>query len=55
MQTVIKEVALKFTPSTIKINSKGEVLSNEITLNAEAENCLKIPFKIHNGSHLWNF
>ena len=54
MQTVIKEVALKFTPSTIKINSKGEVLSNEITLNAEAENCLKIPFKIHNGNIHFN-
>ncbi len=49
MQTVLKDITLKFQPTTINISSKGEIFSNEINLVAEADNRLKPPFKIRNG------
>ncbi len=49
LQTVLKDITLKFQPTTIKISSKGEIFSNEISLVADAENRLRPPFKIRNG------
>ena len=49
LQTVLKSVALKFTNSSINIDSRGEVFSNNIKFIATAKNSLKAPFVIKNG------
>ncbi len=49
LQTIVKDISLKFHPDIINIASKGEIFSNEINLNAEADNRLKPPFRIRNG------
>ncbi len=50
LQTIAKDISLKFLPGVIKISSKGEIFSNEISMNAEADNRLRPPFKIRNGN-----
>ena len=49
LQTIVKDISLKFLPETIKISTKGEIFSNGINLEAEADNRLKPPFRIRNG------
>lgn len=49
LQTIVKDISLKFLPTVIKISSKGEIFSNEINLTAEADNRLRPPFKVRNG------
>ena len=49
LQTIVKDISLNFHPDIIKISSKGEIFSNEINLDAEADNRLKPPFRIRNG------
>lgn len=50
LQTIIKDVSLKFLPKVISITSHGEIFSNEIKLTAEAVNVLKYPLRIKNGN-----
>ena len=50
LQTVLKSVALKFTNTQIDIDSRGEVFSNDIKFTATANNNLKSPFVIKNGT-----
>jgi len=49
MQTILKSVSLIFEPSIIKIDSRAELFSNEIKLNAIADNRLVAPLRIKSG------